>query len=121
MAFRAVADNRGWLTVAWPVLELLERRVYAIVMRGVYAMGLPSERLEHRFEAWHRKNHAAREIELAVVLIDQQTEIIELLRSRIHHRFPNRAFLQLAVSGHGVGVEARAGAARDREALRNRE
>src|SRR5262249_28799513 len=85
------------------------------------AVDLPIERLEDAFEPRHRENHAVRDVELPVVLIDENTEVVEVLLAGIHHGFPDRTFLQLAVASHGIAVETRRDAACDRETLRDRE
>ena len=82
-------------------------------------MRLPSERLEDRPEIRHGKNHAAENIQLAVVVIDQDAEIVQMLRAGIHHGFPNRTFLQLAIAEDGIGIEAPPDSSGDRETLRH--
>ena len=118
--FRAVADDRRRLAVARPVAELLERRVDAVVLRGVDAVHLPVERREHRLELRHREHHAVRDVELAVVAVDHHAQVVEVLLARVHDRFPDRAFLQLAVAGQAVGSRSAATMRPgDREALRH--
>ena len=117
--FRAVADDRRRLAVARPEAELLERGVHAVVLRRVDALHLPVERSEHRLEIGHREDHPVGHIELAVVAIDHHAQIVQVLLAREHHRFPDRAFLHLAVAAERVRVEARRHAARDRKPLRD--
>ena len=121
MALGAVTDNRRGLAVARPELEGLERGIDTLVLRGVDAVHLPVERLEHALELGHREDHAVGDVELAVVAIDEDAEVVEVLLPGVHHRFPDRPFLQLAVAGDAVGVEPRRPPPGDGEALRDGE
>ena len=112
---------RRRLAVARPESELLEGGVHAVVLSGVDAVDLPVERSEDRFEIGHREDHPVGHIELAVVAVDHHAQVVQVLLPGEHHRFPDRAFLHLAVAAERVRVEARRGAARERKSLRDRE
>ena len=98
VSFGRMADDRGGLAIARSVAECFQRGVNPVVLRRVHGMRLPSERLEYRPELRHGKNHAAENIELAVVVVHQHAEIVQVLLARIHHGFPDRTFLQFTVA-----------------------
>ena len=117
---RAADDRRG-LPVARPVPEFLERSVDAVILSRVHVEGLPSKRPEDGRQVGHGEDRLAVDIELAVVAVHHQAEVVQLLRAGEHHGFPDRPFLQFAVSAHAVRIEARRDASGDREALRHPE
>ena len=102
VALRRVTDDRRRLAVARTEPELLERGIDAVVLRRIDAQHGPVERREHALEIGHREDHAVRDVELTVVPVDDHAEIVEVLLAGVHHRFPDRPFLQLAVAGQAV-------------------
>ena len=117
----AVADDRRRLPVARPEPELLERGIHALVLRGVDAVHLPGERREDRLELRHREDHAVGDVELAVVAVDHHAQVVQVLLAGVHHRFPDRSFLQLAVARQAEGIEPRRRPAGDGKTLRHAE
>src|SRR5690606_21139140 len=67
------------------------------------------------------KDHPAREVELAVVPVDEHAEVVEVRLTGVHHGFPDRAFLQFAVAADGIRVETWRAPPRDGKALRDTE
>ncbi len=120
VALRRVTDDRRRSAVARTEPELLERGMDAVVLRRIDALHGPVERREHALEIGHREDHAVREVELTVVPVDHHAEIVEVLLAGVHHRFPDRPFLQFAVASQAVHVEPRRRPAGDREPLRDR-
>ena len=116
-----MADDCGGLAIARSLAEGFQRGVNPVVLRRIHGVRLPSERLEYRPELRHGKNQAAENIKLAVVVIDEDAEIVQVLRARIHHGFPNRTLLQFTVAEDGIGIESAPEASSDRETLRHAE
>src|ERR1019366_3610787 len=121
IAFGAGTNDRGWFTVARREAKLAERVVHRVVVHGIHGAGLPAVGGEDALDIGHGEDHAIVDIELAVVAIDEDAEIIEALLGGVHHRLPDRAFLEFAVADHAIGVEARGTLGGDGKAFRHAE
>ncbi len=121
VSLHPVTDDRRRPAVARPEAEPLERRIHAVVLRRIDARDFPVERGEHRLQLGHGENHPVRHVELAVVAIDHDAQIVEVLLAGEHHGFPDRPLLELAIAAHHVAVEPRRHASGNREALRDRQ
>ncbi len=116
-ALSAVANDGRWHSIARTEAKLLQRRNHAVILRGVDVKRLPSEGAKNRLQLGHGKNHAGMKVELSVIAVDEHTQVVEMVLSRVHHRFPDGAFLQLAIACHAIGVEPRAAVAGDGKTL----
>src|SRR6185312_17499067 len=114
-----IANDRCRLTIAGTKAEALERRYYAVVLRGIDVVRYPAKGAEDLLERRHGKEHAIVDVELPIVAIDQNAEVVQMVLSGIHDSFPYRSFLQFAVTGHAIRVEARICAASNRKSLRD--
>ncbi len=119
MAFHAVADDGGGLSIPRPKAKLFQRVVHPVVLRGICAVNVPVERSKNGFQLRHGEHHAVRHVELAVVSIHHHAQVIQVLLTRVHDGFPDWAFLQLAIAGETVHVEPWRRPPRDSEPLRD--
>src|SRR6185312_16750466 len=112
-----IANDRCRLTIAGTKAEALERRYYAVVLRGIDVVHYPAKGAEDLLERRHGEEHAIVDVELPIVAIDQNAEVVQVVLAGVHDGLPHRAFLQFAVTGHAVGVEARIGSAGNGKSL----
>ena len=107
MPFRPVADDRGRLSVTRTEAETFECGIDTVVLRRIDVRDFPVERSEHRLEIGHREDHPVRHVQLTVVPVHHHAQVVEMFLAGEHHRFPDGAFLQLAVAAQRIRVEAR--------------